>query len=69
MSILNEARAISEIELPSTKHLSPDDKLEGTCQMLDDLERLAEEDGCIAAAWAIEWVKAVAGQRIGKERP
>lgn len=31
--------------------------LPGYVQMIDDLRRLAREDGCIAAAWAIKVIE------------
>ena len=47
---LHDARLIDEKVIPpSTKHLSANERFDGTCQMLDDLERLAKDDGCIAA--------------------
>lgn len=46
------------VELPSTKGMSSSEQIAGACQMLSDLERLAE-DGCIAAAWSLEWMTAV----------
>lgn len=38
----------------STKHLGHGDRVRGIEQMLHDLERLAKDDGCVAAAWALE---------------
>lgn len=34
-----------------------DDRLAGARQMLEDLNRLAREDGCIAAAWAADFIE------------
>ena len=43
------------LEMPSTKHMEPGEKEDAIAQMLVDLHRLADEDGCIAAAWAFEF--------------
>lgn len=44
----------------STLHMSVDERTAGIAQMLDDLYQLATRDGCIAAAWALEKLLAVA---------
>ncbi len=57
MLTLEDARRISErITTPSTKHMTPQHRLDGVCEMLDELGRLAKKDGCAAAAWALEWI-------------
>lgn len=38
----------------STKSMGHGERVRGIEQMLHDLERLAREDGCVAAAWALE---------------
>lgn len=45
------------LRLPSTKHMGKFDRENGTMQMIDDLNRLASEHGCIAAAWALEVIE------------
>jgi hypothetical protein len=37
--------------------MSEAEKINGTRQMIVDLETLAKQDGCIAAAWALEWIE------------
>ena len=49
-------RIAVRIKTPSTNYMTTQEQLDGVRQMLDDLERLAEEEGCIAAAWALEWI-------------
>lgn len=49
------AESIADIDLPSMRHITDrDERIAGCRQMLEDLERLAKSDGCIAAAWALE---------------
>ena len=43
------------------------DRFNGIHQMLCDLNQLAREDGCIAAAWALEFVSMIAEQERAKE--
>jgi hypothetical protein len=45
-----------DIVTPSTCHLSPAERRAGIKQMVVDLTHLAQEDGCTAAAWALEVV-------------
>ena len=40
---------------PSTKNMSRDERGRSIAQMLIDLKKLAENDGCIAAGWAYEY--------------
>ncbi len=44
---------------PSTAHMSDGEREAGTHQMIRDLESLAYADGCIAAAWALEFIWSV----------
>lgn len=44
--------------LSSNRDMSKKQRIDGTRQMVRDLERLAVNDGCIAAAWALEYIKA-----------
>lgn len=48
------ARLMAIIPTESTKHMSQGERKDGILTMLGDLRRLAERDGCIAAAWAFE---------------
>lgn len=57
---LHMTELLSEPPTSSTAHMSHGERLDGVCQMLSDLERLAKEDGCIAAAWALEKLLAMA---------
>lgn len=50
------AMACAERPTKSTAHMSLDEREAGIGQMLRDLHRLATEDGCIAAAWAFEYL-------------
>ena len=65
---IENARLIANLlDLKSQAHLTPPDLLYGTCQMLGDLERLARNDGCTAAAWALEWI--LEASREDEEEP
>ena len=46
----------------STKHMDETERLDGTRQMIRDLEQLAHRDGCIAAAWALDFIATVTFQ-------
>jgi hypothetical protein len=39
----------------STKDMDWESRCEGIRQMLVDLHQMASKDGCVAAAWAVEW--------------
>ena len=66
---LHDARRISErIVTPATKHMSRQGRFDGACKMLDDLERLADKDGCVAASWALEWIMEAVIE-LGENRP
>lgn len=55
-----QIRLVSQRVIPRcTKHMDEIDRLNGTRQMIRDLERLAEDDGCIAAAWALDFIASV----------
>lgn len=60
-STYESIRRLALIDLPSTRHLSFQERRQGISVMLSDLERLATIDGCIAAAWALELAKTVGG--------
>jgi hypothetical protein len=54
---------VSQRVIPkSCKHMSEQERLDGTRQMIRDLERLAIDDGCIAAAWALDFIRCVTFQ-------
>jgi hypothetical protein len=53
-----------DIVTPSTKHMSPEERQDGIDQMIADLTKLAEVDGCIAAAWALEVVDALTNAQV-----
>jgi hypothetical protein len=59
---MHTAELLTEPPTKSTAHMSHGERLDGVCQMLMDLEQLARQDGCIAAAWALEKLIAVAEQ-------
>ena len=50
------AEELAFIETKSTRTMYYDDRLASIEVMLSDLNRLAREDGCIAAAWALEFL-------------
>lgn len=55
-----QVRLIAARCLPkSTKHMDATERLDGTRQMIRDLEQLAHRDGCVSAAWALEFISAV----------
>jgi hypothetical protein len=39
----------------STVYMTMEERARGIQTMLDDLDKLAKDDGCIAAAWAAEF--------------
>jgi hypothetical protein len=50
------AAEIAKIPTTSTKYMCYEERLEGINQMLADLNTLARRDGCIAAAWVLEFL-------------
>lgn len=54
---------LAQLPLPSMKSLSPVNRFESTRTMLGDLQRLAQEDGCVAAGWALELAQHVDNDR------
>jgi hypothetical protein len=57
------ADILAENPTASTKSMHITDRCNGIHQMLCDLNQLARKDGCIAAAWALEFVSMVAEQQ------
>ena len=58
-----EVRLVAKRVVPkSTRHMGEEERLDGTRQMIRDLEEMAHNDGCIAAAWALEFIGAVTFQ-------
>ncbi len=51
------AAELANVPTKSTVSMHYEDRLVGIEQMLADLNRLATEDGCIAAAWAAEFLE------------
>lgn len=49
---------------PSTEGMSFNERRAGISQMLDDLAKLATDDGCIAAAWALEVIETVVSDEL-----
>lgn len=43
----------------STAHMDQFERADGITQMIADLDQLAKADGCIAAAWAAEFVRTI----------
>lgn len=48
------AEKLAHSPTKSTLHMGHAERVSGIAQMLIDLYRLANEDGCIAAGWAYE---------------
>lgn len=48
------AAKLASVRTKSTAHMETDERASCIGTMLDDLKQLARNDGCIAAAWAIE---------------
>jgi hypothetical protein len=62
------AEQLGKIPTPSTAHMDEGERADGCGQMLADLLQLASIDGCIAAAWAYEWILArLAADRAKRE--
>jgi len=61
------AETLAKKPTESTKSMHMADRCNGIHQMLCDLNQLARKDGCIAAAWALEFVSMVAEQQRAKE--
>ena len=49
------ADKLAKTQTQSTQHMAEQERADGILQMLRDLNRLARENGCIAAAWALEF--------------
>jgi len=45
---------LAKLYTPSVRGMSHEDRVAGITQMIADLQRLAKDDGCVAAAWALE---------------
>ncbi len=54
---LDLATKLAEKPTTSTNSMDLLDRQSGIEQMLEDLHQLATADGCIAAAWALEYLK------------
>jgi hypothetical protein len=61
------AEILAKTPTASTNTMHITDRFNGIHQMLLDLNELAKRDGCMAAAWALEFVSMVAEQRRAKE--
>ena len=67
MTLEDIAEILAKLPTASTKAMHIVDRCNGIHQMLCDLNQLARKDGCIAAAWALEFVSMVAEQERAKE--
>lgn len=56
MNLEKVAKKLAPVKTTSIRCMSEMEREGGILQMLQDLERLAKSDGCIAAAWALEWL-------------
>jgi hypothetical protein len=50
---------VANIVLPSTSDMSSAERISVTRRMLEDLDVLSYHDGCIAASWALEFIRKV----------
>lgn len=53
---------MASIDVPSTRQLSLGERTDSIKVMHDDLMTLAENDGCIAAAWALDAIRGMAAK-------
>lgn len=67
MTLEDIAEILAKMPTASTKAMHIVDRFNGIDQMLKDLQELAKSDGCIAAAWAFEFVSMIAEQQRQKE--
>ena len=67
MTLEDIAELLAKMPTSSTKAMHAVDRFNGIHQVLLDLNELARSDGCIAAAWALEFVSMVAEQQRQKE--
>jgi len=56
-SLMRVAHQLAKMPTRSTAHMVDWEREEGIQQMLADLQELARRDGCIAAAWAVEFFR------------
>lgn len=56
MEVAGTKKITSLPVLPEFKYMSDEELRHGYAQMLEDLRMLAEKDGCVAAAWAINMI-------------
>ena len=56
----NMIMKLAEVPIKSTASMSDQDRISGTACMIADLKMLADKDGCIAAAWALEVLEKIA---------
>lgn len=54
---------LANLSIPSTQRMGQFEKYDGVQLMLSDLNALAEKDGCIAAAWALEVLELVSEKK------
>ncbi|AFY61941.1 hypothetical protein [Synechococcus sp. PCC 6312] len=52
---------LKSLDVP--KSLTPEEKKTGIAQMIDDLERMAKNDGCIAAGYVLDVLEYVAKKK------
>lgn len=50
------AERLAELPTSSNARMDHQERVDGILQMIYDLRVMAETDGCIAAAWAIEFL-------------
>lgn len=62
------AEELAKIPTTSTKHMAYEERVDGIRQMLTDLNDLARIDGCIAAAWAAEFLEELKPFAVSDEK-
>jgi len=60
----NALKVLASIPISSTQYMSDEDKLAGVEQMLRDLQQLSQQDGCIAAGWAVDVLRVMAARSL-----
>lgn len=53
------AEELAFVVPPEYRYMERREYTDGVKQMLADLERLAREDGCVAAAWALSMFREI----------
>lgn len=60
--------SLADIPIASTEGMSQNEAIAGVAQMISDLQRLAQKDGCIADGWALEVLAKVSHFETGQTK-